>query len=154
MLRTTDRTTSPSRPSLRAPWMAAACCALFAACGGAGAEPEPAERPLGQVRGEVSERPDGDDAVEAELETLLGTTRTVEGKRVVGFQLRNRGERELEIAYRVEWMNRRGEALESDETWVLVHLPPGGAVPVEASAPTRDAESWTVRAVETGGDAD
>jgi len=126
-------------------------CALLVGCGSNTAEqdsdPGP---PRGEVHGEVAERPEGTSAVEGELETLLGQMRMVEGKRVVDFELRNRGERDLEIAYRVEWMDRRGNAVADDGSWVLVHLPPGGSVPVEASAPSRAAESWSVRAVEPG----
>ncbi|MCA8978682.1 MAG: DUF1425 domain-containing protein [Planctomycetes bacterium] len=128
-------------------------CSLGALLSGCGSNPaqddEAAGPPQGQVRGTLTEAPEGDSAVEQHLETLLGTMRTVNGKRVVDFQLRNKSDRELEFAYRVEWLNRRGQAVTSDDSWVLVHLPAGGAVPLEASAPTRDAESWTVRAIET-----
>ena len=122
--------------------------ALLAGCGSNPAEPEPEGPPQGTVRGTLTEAPEGDSAVEQHLETLLGQTRTVDGKRVVGFKLRNKSDRELEIAYRIDWLNRRGEPISSGDEWVLVNLPAGGAVPLEASAPTRDAESWTVRAIE------
>jgi uncharacterized protein YcfL len=122
--------------------------ALLAGCGSNPAEPEPEGPPQGTVRGTLTEEPEGDSAVEQHLETLLGQTRRVDGKRVVGFELRNKSDRELEIAYRIDWLNRRGEPVSSGDEWVLVNLPAGGAVPLEASAPTRDAESWTVRAIE------
>lgn len=124
--------------------------ALLTGCGSSPAEEDaPAGPPRGEVRGTLTEAPEGDSAVEQHLETLLGQMRTVNGRRVVDFELRNKSDRELEIAYKVEWLNRRGQAVSSDDLWVLVHLPAGGAVPLEASAPTRDAESWTVRAIET-----
>jgi uncharacterized protein YcfL len=128
-------------------------CSLGALLSGCGSTPdqadEPAGPPQGAVRGTLTEEPAGDAAVEQHLETLLRETRTVDGKRVVGFELRNKSDRELEIAYRIDWLNRRGQPVTSSESWVLVYLPAGGAVPLQASAPTRDAESWTVRAVET-----
>lgn len=128
--------------------------ALLTACGSNPAEQQdPEGPPRGQVRGTLTEAPEGDAAVEQHLETLLGQVRTVNGKRVVDFELRNKSDRELEFAYKVEWLNRRGQPVSSDELWVLVNLPAGGAVPVEASAPTRDAESWTVRAIETSAEA-
>lgn len=127
--------------------------ALLAGCGSSPKQAEPQAPPQGQIRGTLTEAPEGDPAVEQDLETLLGNTRTVGGKRVVDFQLRNRSDRELEFAFRIEWMNRRGEPIVEDEKWMLVHLPAGGAVALEAAAPSRDAESWTVRALETSGDA-
>lgn len=129
--------------------------ALLTSCGSNPAQAnDPAGPPKGQVRGTLTEAPEGDSAVEQHLETLLGQMRTVNGKRVVDFELRNKSDRELEIAYKIEWLNRRGQAVASDDLWVLVHLPAGGAVPLEASAPTRDAESWTVRAIETNAETD
>ena len=109
--------------------------------------PEPVGDPGPVVVGESDEAPSEDHTVEAKLTKYIRGTSRVDGRRVVEFDLRNSSAEALSFAYRVEWLDRRGEPIrDQDARWIHLVLPAQASAPVEIIAPTASAESWRLRA--------
>ena len=97
---------------------------------------------------ETQEAPSDDSSVELALEQLIQHSRLEAGVRVVDFQLRNRSEEEVAFAFRVEWLDRRGEpVLDRAARWSHLVLPAGAVAPLRIQAPSARAESWRLHAV-------
>lgn len=113
---------------------------------------EPSDSPGGAgpeavLVGESAEPPTEDHTVEAKLTKYIRGTREVGGRRIVEFDLRNASAESLAFAYRVEWLDRRGELVRDQEArWIHLVLPAEASVPVEIVAPSATAESWRLRA--------
>ncbi|MCB9914610.1 MAG: DUF1425 domain-containing protein [Planctomycetes bacterium] len=105
------------------------------------------------VPGELVESgaaPSEDHSVELALEQLIRQSRVENGVRVVDLELRNRSQRELAFAFRVEWLDRRGERVsDPSERWKHLVLPAEAAAPLRLTAPSPRAESWRLRAAAT-----
>ena len=80
-----------------------------------------------------------------ELETAVRAIS--QARRVVEFDLCNSSAESLAFAYRVEWLDRRGEPIrDQGARWIHLVLPAQASAPVEIIAPTASAESWRLRA--------
>ena len=97
--------------------------------------------------GDSAEAPSEDHTVEEKLTKYIRGTSQVGGRRVVEFDLCNSSAESLAFAYRVEWLDRRGEPIrDQGARWIHLVLPAQASAPVEIIAPTASAESWRLRA--------
>lgn len=112
-------------------------------------EPQPDAAPVVSTGGlvETGEAPSDDNSVELSLEQIIKSSRVENGLRVVDFDLRNSSAEELVFAFRVEWLDRRGDLVADREArWTHLVLPAEASAPLSISAPSPVAESWRLRA--------
>ena len=125
-----------------------ALTALALACGSSPderpAEPAPAVRATADAA-----EPAGDPRLERWLATAIRSQTVEDGVKRVAFDLSSRAATKLDLAWSVVWYDRDGRALASPSAWRRITLPAGGAVPLEIRAPSPEADSWRLRAVDS-----
>jgi len=93
--------------------------------------------------------PVGGEKLTVELSTLIRGLSVSEGRRVVSLDLRNDAERTIQFTWAVEWMDSKGAICPGTPSgWQQARLEAGASSSVEIKAPTRQAASWRVIAIE------
>jgi hypothetical protein len=127
---------------------ALALAGLALACGSS--PDERAAEPVAVERGPAAAaEPVGDPRLERWLATAIRSQTVEDGVKRVVFDLSSRATTKLDLAWSVAWYDRDGRALASPGTWRRISLPAGGAVSLEIRAPSPEADSWRLRAVDS-----
>ena len=72
-----------------------------------------------------------------------------DGRRVVSLELRNDAERTIQFTWAVEWIDGSGVTCPGTPSdWQEARLAPGASIDVQIKAPTSQAASWRIIAVE------
>lgn len=90
---------------------------------------------------------EGDAELEANLETLVLSTRRERGRQVVELLLRNRSARPMDFRYAVEWKDASGEIVGGyHHEWHSFRLGPTESRPIQITGPTASARTWRFHA--------
>ena len=93
--------------------------------------------------------PESGERLGVELSSLIRGLSMSEGRRVVSLDLHNEAERTIQFSWAVEWMDRTGATCPGTPSeWQEARLKSGETISVEIKAPTPQAASWRIIAIE------
>ncbi|MFT7669622.1 MAG: hypothetical protein ACI8X5_002327 [Planctomycetota bacterium] len=122
-------------------------CLTLGACQSTDSPPGEPGLPVEYRDGQSYEEPSKDFSVESHLSQLIGSSKVVDGYRVVKLELCNQADEALSFAYSVEWLDRGGQAvMHREAVWTPLVIAAGERAPVEFRAPSPLADSWRLRA--------
>ena len=105
--------------------------------------------PSGGLGSSSVDAPQGGERLGVELTSLIRGLSMREGRRVVSLDLCNEAERTIQFSWAVEWMDRTGATCPGTPAeWQVARLKSGATSSVEITAPTPQAASWRIIAIE------
>jgi len=105
--------------------------------------------PSGGLGSASAGAPQGGERLGVELTSLIRGLSMSEGRRVVSLDLRNEAERTIQFSWAVEWMDSAGETCPGTPSeWKEARLKSDASLSVEIKAPTPQAASWRIIAIE------
>lgn len=105
--------------------------------------------PSGGLGSSSADAPQSGERLGVEISSLIRDLSMSEGCRVVSLDLRNEAERTIQFSWAVEWMDSAGATCPGTPSkWQEARLKPGASASAEIKAPTPQAVSWRIIAVE------